>query len=116
MDDTFEKDVQRKAEMVDGYIKDIIARFPAGMLKPKGRGMMRGIECESGEIAEKITAMAFTHDLVVETSGPDGEVVKCLCPLVIPDEDLRKGWEIISNCFDAVMAEHKMDDADKMAA
>ncbi|MEC8665929.1 MAG: diaminobutyrate--2-oxoglutarate transaminase, partial [Pseudomonadota bacterium] len=49
-----------------------------------------------------------------ETSGPDGEVVKCLCPLMIPDEDLNKGWNIIKTCFDAVMAEHMPEE--KMAA
>ena len=75
---------------------------------------MPGIACESGEIADQITSMAFKHNLVLETSGPDGEVVKCLCPLMIPDEDLNKGWNIIKTCFDAVMAEHMPEE--KMAA
>lgn len=115
-DDKFEKEISRKAEIIDEYINDIISRFPDGMLKPKGRGMMRGIKCQSGEIAKQITSMAFTHNLVVETSGPDDEVVKCLCPLTIPDEDLRKGWDIIATCFDEVLAKHRLDSAARKSA
>ena len=56
---------------------------------------MRGIDVESGDIADKITAKAFENGLVIETSGQDGEVVKCLCPLTITDEDLIEGLDIL---------------------
>ena len=32
---------------------------------------------------------------MIETSGQDGEVVKCLCPLTITDEDLLEGLDIL---------------------
>lgn len=114
-DETMEDEVRRKAAIMGDYINDIVRSFPEGMLTPKGRGMMRGIECESGAVADKITAMAFKHGLVVETSGPDGEVVKCLCPLLIDEADLCKGWDILATCFDTVLAEHKLSEARKAA-
>lgn len=113
-DDAFSKDVKRKAALMDSYINEIVSMFPKGTVIPKGRGMMRGIACANGEIADQITSMAFKHNLVLETSGPDGEVVKCLCPLMIPDEDLKQGWDIIKTCFAQVIAEHMPEE--KMAA
>ncbi|BBI61944.1 hypothetical protein HSBAA_32500 [Vreelandella sulfidaeris] len=35
----------------------------------RGRGLMRGIDVVSGDIADKITSKAFEHGLVIETSG-----------------------------------------------
>jgi diaminobutyrate-2-oxoglutarate transaminase len=56
---------------------------------------MRGIDVGSGDVADKITHKAFENGLIIETSGQDGEVVKCLCPLTITDEDLLEGLDIL---------------------
>ncbi|WP_280545858.1 MULTISPECIES: diaminobutyrate--2-oxoglutarate transaminase [unclassified Halomonas] len=96
-DDALEQDVARKGEVVAKRFQKI-----AGMLRElgieaseRGRGLMRGIDVGSGEIADKITHKAFENGLVIETSGQDGEVVKCLCPLTITDEELEKGLDIL---------------------
>lgn len=96
-DDTLAQDVARKGEVVAKRFQKI-----AGMLRElgieaseRGRGLMRGIDVGSGEIADKITHQAFENGLVIETSGQDGEVVKCLCPLTITDEELAKGLDIL---------------------
>ena len=69
----------------------------------RGRGLMRGIDVVSGDIADKITSHAFEHGLIIETSGQDGEVVKCLCPLTIPDEDLLKALDILEASVKSVI-------------
>ncbi|MDZ7852893.1 MAG: diaminobutyrate--2-oxoglutarate transaminase [Halomonas sp.] len=96
-DDSFAQDVQRKGEIVSRRFAKI-----AGMISElgieaseRGRGLMRGIDVGSGDIADKITHKAFENGLVIETSGQDGEVVKCLCPLTITDEDLNEGLDIL---------------------
>ncbi|MFG6160441.1 diaminobutyrate--2-oxoglutarate transaminase [Halomonas sp. 1390] len=96
-DDAFEKEVARKGEVVAKRFQRI-----AGMLNElgfeateRGRGLMRGIDVVSGDIADKITHKAFENGLVIETSGQDGEVVKCLCPLTITDEELARGLDIL---------------------
>ncbi|WP_163557138.1 diaminobutyrate--2-oxoglutarate transaminase [Halomonas sp. NO4] len=96
-DDTFERDVQRKGRVVADRFQKIAAwmREQGIEASERGRGLMRGIDVGSGDIADKITAKAFENGLVIETSGQDGEVVKCLCPLTIPDEDLLKGLDIL---------------------
>ncbi|XKE47410.1 diaminobutyrate--2-oxoglutarate transaminase [Halomonas organivorans] len=97
-DDTFERDVQRKARIVEERFAKIAAWLTEEKGIPaseRGRGLMRGIDVGEGAIADKITAKAFENGLVIETSGQDGEVVKCLCPLTIPDEDLIEGLDIL---------------------
>ncbi|MDX1465647.1 MAG: diaminobutyrate--2-oxoglutarate transaminase [Halomonas sp.] len=96
-DDAFEKEVARKGEVVAKRFQKI-----AGMLNElgfeateRGRGLMRGIDVGSGDVADKITHKAFENGLVIETSGQDGEVVKCLCPLTITDEELARGLDIL---------------------
>ncbi|PRY71246.1 diaminobutyrate--2-oxoglutarate transaminase [Halomonas ventosae] len=96
-DDAFEQEVTRKGEVVAKRFQKI-----AGMLRElgieaseRGRGLMRGIDVGSGDIADKITHRAFENGLVIETSGQDGEVVKCLCPLTITDEELERGLDIL---------------------
>lgn len=102
-DDHFAQQIKRKGDLVAGYIDDIISAHPDAGLKAKGRGMMRGIECGSGAVAEAITKRAFERGLIVETSGPDSQVVKCLCPLVISDQDLAQGWQIIIESFAEIL-------------
>ncbi|MBY6029737.1 diaminobutyrate--2-oxoglutarate transaminase [Halomonas sp. DP8Y7-1] len=96
-DDTFERDVQRKARIVEERFQKIAAWLndKGYTASERGRGLMRGIDVQNGEVADKITAKAFENGLVIETSGQDGEVVKCLCPLTITDEDLLEGLDIL---------------------
>nr|WP_297456919.1 diaminobutyrate--2-oxoglutarate transaminase [uncultured Halomonas sp.] len=104
-DDTFERDVQRKGRLVEeGFQK--IASWLSEMGYPaseRGRGLMRGLDVGTGEIADKITAQAFKNGLVIETCGDDGQVIKCLCPLVISDEDIAEGLNILETSAKQVM-------------
>ncbi|SFU28738.1 diaminobutyrate--2-oxoglutarate transaminase [Halomonas korlensis] len=96
-DDTFERDVQRKGRVVADRFQAIAAWISEQGIEAseRGRGLMRGIDVGSGEVADKITHKAFENGLIIETSGQDGEVVKCLCPLTITDEDLLEGLDIL---------------------
>ncbi|WP_027966874.1 diaminobutyrate--2-oxoglutarate transaminase [Halomonas halocynthiae] len=96
-DDSFEREVQRKGNLIAERFASIATWISEQGIdaSERGRGMMRGIDVGTGEIADKITQRAFENGLVIETSGHDGEVVKCLCPLTISDEDLSQALEIL---------------------
>ncbi|SHL93289.1 diaminobutyrate--2-oxoglutarate transaminase [Vreelandella subglaciescola] len=96
-DDAFELEVQRKGKIVEERFQKLAAMLSkAGMpASERGRGLMRGIDVETGDIADKITGKAFENGLIIETSGQDGEVVKCLCSLTITDDELQKGLDIL---------------------
>lgn len=102
-DDEFERDVRRRGDYL-GQRLDAMA-LDLG-LSTRGRGMIRGLNTGSGEIASEITKAAFTRGLIIETSGPHDEVVKVLAPLTIDDGALAQGLDILEACVREVMSRH----------
>ncbi|WP_299595349.1 diaminobutyrate--2-oxoglutarate transaminase [uncultured Microbulbifer sp.] len=94
-DDKFAKEVLRKGEYIEKRLQTIVDKYGDGNMTTRGRGMFRGLNCVSGELADKITSEAFRKGLVIETSGADDHVVKTLCPLTISDENLTKALDIV---------------------
>lgn len=64
---------------------------------------MRGIDLKSGEVAGRVISTAFQRGLIVETSGPKDEVAKCLPPLVIGEDQLTQGLDILEDAIDSVI-------------
>ncbi|MBN8430267.1 diaminobutyrate--2-oxoglutarate transaminase [Microbulbifer salipaludis] len=94
-DDKFAKEVKRKGDYIEQRLQKIVDQYGDGNMTTRGRGMFRGLNCVSGELADKITTEAFRNGLVIETSGADDHVVKTLCPLTISDENLTKALDIV---------------------
>src|SRR5690606_34531346 len=105
-DDKFAQEVTRKGEYMHDRLTRIAALGGSGVFHTKGRGMMQGIGCQSGDLAEKIVRRCFDDGLVIETSGPESEVVKILCPLVISDEDLKAGLDILERSVRQVLSQN----------
>jgi len=105
-DDTFQKAINAKAEILETALNRIVEMVPGARLK--GRGMMRGVDVGSGDLAEKICARAFEKGLVIETSGAGDEVVKVLAPLTTPDEMFQKGLDILVDAVKDVAETHKV--------
>ena len=94
-DEKFVTEVRDKADFLGKRLEQIAERYGDGKIYRKGRGLMQGICFESGEVASKVTKECFVHNLVIETSGPEDEVVKCLVPLIISKDDLAHGLDIL---------------------
>ena len=73
--------------------------------------MMIGISCPDGEIASAICKESFANGLVIETSGNHNQVVKCLCPLTITDEQIDKALTILDAAFAKVISEQVANQA-----
>ncbi len=100
--DEFSKSVKRKGDYVSKRLDDIVSKYGEGNFATRGRGMFRGINCVNGELAGAITQHAFKDGLIIETSGADDQVVKFLCPLIISDENLKKGIDIVEKAIKEV--------------
>lgn len=101
--DDLSRDVTRKGKMIAMWLQHIADSYPDGQFSVRGRGMMQGLVSEDPELTAKIAAEAFTSGLVIETSGSGDEVLKVLAPLIIDEELLRKGLEIIEQSVVAVL-------------
>ena len=87
---------------------DIVDKYGEGNFSARGCGMFQGINCVNGEIAGKITSLAFQKGLIIETSGADDHVIKIFCPLIIKQENLEKGLDIIEESVKTICK--KMDE------
>lgn len=101
---SFSEDIKRKGQYTSERLEQIVNEYGNGNLAMKGRGMFQGINCVSGEIAGKITHSAFQKGLIIETSGADDQIVKLFCPLVISDENLKHGIDIVEAAIKEVCA------------
>ncbi len=103
-DDTFSKEIKRKGEYVSERLEGIVDNYGEGNFTTRGRGMFQGINCINGDIAGKITHNAFQNGLIIETSGADDQIVKFFCPLIISDESLKKGIDIVEQAVKEICA------------
>lgn len=101
-DDNFSNDIKRKGDYVAQRLDDIVKKYGEGNFTAKGRGMFQGINCVNGDIAGKITKHCFKKGLIIETSGADDHVVKFLCSLIISDENLKRGIDIVEEAIHEV--------------
>lgn len=104
-DDTFRDQIAGKARLVTAALRDLAALIPGASLK--GRGMMQGVDTGSGALAGAICARAHELGLIVETSGPQDEVIKILAPLTTPDALFDEGFSILLKAARDVIATRK---------
>ena len=109
--DEFAKSVQAKGKVIKDRMQKIVSKHGPDSLFVKGRGMMIGISCPDGEIASAICKESFANGLVIETSGNHNQVVKCLCPLTITDEQIDKALTILDAAFAKVISEQVANQA-----
>jgi len=95
--------VKRKGSVVEAALDRLVRQNPDRIADSRGRGLLHGLEFRDAEDAQKVASRCFEEGLVIETSGPDGEVLKVLPPLTIEDEDLRQGLAIIAEAACAVV-------------
>jgi diaminobutyrate-2-oxoglutarate transaminase len=88
--------VQSKSERLRSRLEAIQQQYPEAQATVRGRGLLYGLACEVPGLAEEITRVAFGKGLVIETSGAESQVVKCLPPLTIDTVTLDAGLDIIA--------------------
>lgn len=103
-DASFEKSLESKGQLLEKRLSAMAERAGSDW-RVKGRGMMRGLDCRSGELAERICREAFTRGLVIETSGAHDEVVKVLAPLTITEAELTQGLDLLEQAVAATLEE-----------
>ncbi len=102
-DDSFSREVLRKADLVRARLQEIAGRSPED-LEARGRGLIQGLRFARPELAVQVSRAAFRRGLVIETAGSKDEVLKLLPPLVIDDAGLHKGIDIIESALAEVLA------------
>ncbi len=100
-DDKLEKETLRKGEMVRGRLDEIADGHDG--VSTRGRGLIQALAFADKAAAGKVCAAAFDRGLLLETAGPDDEVVKLLPPLTTTDEEFAEGLDIMAESVDQVL-------------
>jgi diaminobutyrate-2-oxoglutarate transaminase len=101
----FARDVVAKGERLGNRLQGLVDRFSPDVVEVLGRGMMRGVRLRDPKRAASVTARAFELGLIIERSGPEDEVIKCLMPLTIERAELDEGLDILERALVSVFGE-----------
>lgn len=91
-DKSFTADIDRKAKLVSAALEEVAKALDG---ERRGRGLIQGVAFQDAEVATAISRAAFRRGVMVETAGPQDEVLKLLPPLTIDEAQLRRGLEVI---------------------
>lgn len=93
---SMEKQTLRRGEQAEAVLREICAEHPRSGARYRGRGLVWGLEFTDPGRASRVCARAFELGLLLETSGPRGEVVKLLPALTITPEELDEGLRTLA--------------------
>ncbi|MFG2868240.1 diaminobutyrate--2-oxoglutarate transaminase [Streptomyces sp. NPDC048338] len=85
-----------RADRVESALLDLCGDDDRTGVAVRGRGLVWGLEFADGDRAEAVCRRAFELGLLLETSGPRGEVVKLLPPLTVTDDELDEGLGVLA--------------------
>ncbi|PJE98390.1 diaminobutyrate--2-oxoglutarate transaminase [Streptomyces carminius] len=95
-DGQMEKQTLARGEQVEAALRAIAAEHPTEVADVRGRGLVWGMELNDHARASAIASRAFELGLLIETSGPESEVVKLLPALTVSPEELDEGLSILA--------------------
>ncbi|MGY6499871.1 MAG: diaminobutyrate--2-oxoglutarate transaminase [Acidimicrobiales bacterium] len=101
-DDAFADDVRVKGQEIGDALVEITETHPELGGVVKGRGMIKGIAFDDPSVASRIAKIAFQQGLIIETAGPEDEVLKLLPALTVDPDTLTEGLAIIAEATEQV--------------
>jgi diaminobutyrate-2-oxoglutarate transaminase len=98
-DDVLRSTTAERAQQVHDGLQRLVDQHD-GLLGPvRGSGLIQGVVTTSPEAAASICAAAFARGLVVETAGPEGEVVKLLPALTTTPWEIDEALEVLADAI-----------------
>lgn len=94
-----ELDLNAAARRIEAVALPRLRRLP-GVVEARGRGAMLAVELPSAEVARRVAARCHAAGVVVLTCGTRGDVLRLLPPLVIPDELLAEGLDVLEGAVE----------------
>lgn len=95
--------VQRNGELLDTELHRIVDKYPQLNPCARGLGMVWGLELPQPGVAGEAAKEAFERGLLIETAGDRDQVLKFLPSLLIEEEFLREGLDIVDQALGALL-------------
>ncbi|MES0168088.1 diaminobutyrate--2-oxoglutarate transaminase [Mesorhizobium sp. M0027] len=98
-DRQFTAGVEQTAAKLQRHLDRLVAKFPNCIEQKRGHGLMAGLKCRSQAIVDRVHDVAFENGLLIESSGPNRDVIKVLPPINITDDELDQGIAILDHAL-----------------
>ena len=95
-------------QRIGDWIAELANELGVGVLEARGRGLMRGVRFPNVATAGRVAQEAFARHLLIETSGPYGEVLKLLPPCTIEPDVLDLGLSRLRLAAHAALGNGKL--------
>ena len=95
--------VKRKEKIVKEYLDKEIKHLLKNKMEIRGIGLSWGIEFNDGKLARAVLDKCFEKKLIIELAGSYDSVLKIMPSLVIEDELLLKGLNIVKESIQEVI-------------
>lgn len=92
-----EDEVKRKEKLVKEYLESNIRPLLDNDMDIRGIGLIWGIDFKDGKLSRAVLDECFKQGLIIELAGRGDSVLKIMPSLVIPDQTLYDGLEIIKD-------------------
>jgi 4-aminobutyrate aminotransferase len=93
----------RGRQIMDG-LRPLVDRFPGVVRDVRGKGLMIGIQFDSGDTAEAVQMAAFARGLLVLEAGDD--CVRMSPPLVVTEAEAETAMRIFTESVEQVALHH----------
>ncbi|MCY7411067.1 MAG: aspartate aminotransferase family protein [Chitinophagales bacterium] len=102
---------KRVCEIVRNHFLEMKKKFPQHISDVRGLGAMMAFEVShkgniqkpNGELTKQITQRCYDKGLIIISAGVNGNVIRVLSPLVIKENDLVRGLEIIEEVLNELI-------------
>lgn len=101
--DALSEAIEYKSGLIKERLTGIADKYPELQASVRGRGMIFGLYVPWQGFCSELSAEAFDQGLIIELAGAKDDVLKLLPPLVIEEETLNEGLDIIDNAVSAVL-------------
>jgi 4-aminobutyrate aminotransferase len=100
LEDGLIENAAERGEQVQAALRPLLAAFPDHVRDVRGRGLLVGVQFDSGATAAAVEHAAFQRGLMVLTAGDD--VVRISPPLVITERETASGCRVFAEAVAAV--------------
>ena len=97
-DNHMEEETKRKSKIIEEFLNNEIKPLD-DRFEVRGIGFIWGIDTHDSDLSKRVSVRAFSNGLIMERAGRRDEVDKVMPPLIIDDETLIKGLNILKKSF-----------------
>ena len=104
VEDDIPAEVKRKEKIVEAFLRDEIATLDS-RISFRGIGLLWGVDFSKfdRDMTKPLIAACFKNGMICERVGRDNAVLKLMPPLIIPDDQLLRGLQILKKSLQEIL-------------